>query len=229
VCDFVWACAVCQRNKTEQLQPASLLQPLALPSAVWADITMYFMEGLSRVNGKSVIFTVVDRFSKYAHFITLVHPYTTTIVAWAFFDGIVWLHGILSSIVSDQDPIFTSNFWRELFRLADVQLNLSSAFHPQSDRQSEATNKIIAMYLHCLTGDRPRQWLQWLPWVEFSYNTTYQASIKTTPFCVVYGRGLPTLRAYTTSEARLSAVHQQLLACNEFLGEIHDWPEQPGS
>jgi hypothetical protein len=190
---------------------------------------MYFMEGLSRVNGKSVIFTVVDRFSKYAHFITLVHPYTTTIVARVFFDGIVRLHGIPSSILSDQDPIFTNSFWRELFRLADVQLNLSSAFHLQSGRQAEATNKIIAMYLHCLTGDHPRQWLQWLPWVEFSYNTTYQASIKTTPFCVVYGRGLPTLRAYTTSEARLPAVHQQLLARNEFLAEIHDWPEQPGS
>jgi hypothetical protein len=127
---------------------------------------MYFMEGLSRVNGKSVIFTVVDRFSKYAHFITLVHPYTTTIVARVFFDGIVRLHGIPSSILSDQDPIFTNSFWRELFRLADVQLNLSSAFHLQSGRQAEATNKIIAMYLHCLTGDHPRQWLQWLPWVD---------------------------------------------------------------
>jgi hypothetical protein len=100
---------------------------------VWADIAMDFMEGLPRVNWKSVILIVVDRFSKYAHFITLAHPYMATTVARAFFDGIVRLHGIQSSIVSDRDPVFTRSFWHELFRLAGVQLNLSSAFHPQSD------------------------------------------------------------------------------------------------
>jgi hypothetical protein len=102
--DWVRSCAMCQRNKTETLQPAGLLQPLEVPSQVWADISMDFIEGLPKVNGKSVILTVVDRFSKYAHFIALSHPYTAASVACAFFDGVVRLHGFPSSIVSDRDP-----------------------------------------------------------------------------------------------------------------------------
>lgn len=138
---------------------------------------MDFIEGLPRVNGKSVILTVVDRFSKYAHFIALSHPYTASSVARVFFEEIVWLHGIPSSIVSDRDLIFTSRFWEELFRLAGVQLNRSSTFHPQSDGQTEVVNKVIAMYLRCLTGDRPRQWLHWLPWSEYCYNTSFHSSL----------------------------------------------------
>jgi hypothetical protein len=117
---------------------------------------MDFVEALPRVNGKSVILTIVDRFSKSAHFIALSHPYTATSVARVFFAEIVRLHGIPSSIVSDRDPVFTSSFWRELFRLAGVKLQFTLAFHPQSDGQSKSTNKIISMYLRCLTGDRPR-------------------------------------------------------------------------
>jgi hypothetical protein len=154
--DFVRTCAVCQRNKTEHLQPGGLLQPLDVPTTVWADVAMDFVEALPKVNGKTVILTVVDRFSKAAHFIPLSHPYTATSVARVFFAEVVRLHGILSSIVSDRDPVFTSSFWGELFRLAGVKLRFTSAFHPQSDGQSEATNRVIAMYLRCLTGDRPR-------------------------------------------------------------------------
>jgi hypothetical protein len=106
-----------------------------------------------------VILTVIDRFPKSAHFSPLSHPYTATTVARCFFDNIVRLHGILASIVSNCDLVFTSNFWRELFKLAGIKLNLTSAFHPQADGQSEAANKIIAMYLRCVTGDRPRHWL----------------------------------------------------------------------
>jgi transposase InsO family protein len=116
---------------------------------------MDFMEGFPTVNGKSVVLTIVNRFSKYTHFIALGHPYVATSVAQAFFDNIVRLHGVPSSIVSDRDPVFTSKFWAELFAMAGVKLQMSSAFHPQSDGQLEAVNKVITMYLHCLTGDWP--------------------------------------------------------------------------
>jgi hypothetical protein len=105
VCNFVRACAVCQRNKTKQLHPTSLLQQLEIPSAVWSDITMDFIKGFPRINNKSVILTVVDKFSKCAHFIPLGHPYTTA-VPRVVFHSIVGLHGISSSIVSDRDPVF---------------------------------------------------------------------------------------------------------------------------
>jgi hypothetical protein len=116
---------------------------------------------------------VVDRFSKYGHFIALGHPYSAASVAKAFFNGIIRLHGIPMSIVSDWDPIFTSNMWTELFRLTGTKLCTSSAFRPQTDGQSEVTNKIIIVYLRCLAGDRPHCWLRWLPWAEFCYNTSY--------------------------------------------------------
>jgi transposase InsO family protein len=170
---FVKVCIVCQCNKTKQLQPTGLRQPLDVSTSVLADAAMDFIEGFLCINGKSVILTVVDCCSKSVHFLMLGLPYMVTNVARAFFDFVVRLHGILSSVVSDRDPIFTSRFWTELFKLAGVKLHLSSAFHPQSDGKSEATNKIIIMYLRCLIGDRPRQWLQWLPRAEFCYNSAY--------------------------------------------------------
>jgi hypothetical protein len=111
--DFVKACATCQRYKTDHLRPAGLLQPLPIPSSVWADISIDFIEALPRVQGKTVILSVVDRFSKYCHFISLAHPYTAESVAQAFFSDIVRLHGVPQSIVSDHDSVFTSAFWTE--------------------------------------------------------------------------------------------------------------------
>jgi len=128
--DFVRSCEVCQRNKSEHLHPEGLLQPLDVPTMVWADVAMDFVEALPKVNGKTVILTIVDCFSKAAHFIALSHPYTATSVARAFFAEIVRLHGIPSSVVSDRDPMFTSPFWQELFKLPGVKLCFTSAFHP---------------------------------------------------------------------------------------------------
>jgi hypothetical protein len=143
---------------------------------------MDFIEGFPKVGGKSVILTVVDIFLKFAHFIRLSHPYSAVTVAKAFFDNIVRLHGMPCSIVSDRDSVFTSTFWKELFQLADVKLLLSSAFHPQTDGQSEVINRTIVMYLRCLAGDRPCSWLRWLPWGEFCYNSSYQTALQATPF-----------------------------------------------
>jgi hypothetical protein len=99
---------------------------------------MDFVEGFSRVGDKSVILTVVDHLSKYAHFLAMGHPYFATSVAKAFFEQVVRLHGVPASIASDRDPVFTSTVWRELFRLSGTQLRTSSVFHPQTDGQSEA-------------------------------------------------------------------------------------------
>jgi hypothetical protein len=121
---------------------------------------MDFVEGFPKVGSKSMVLTMVDRFSKFAHFIPLSHPYSVSTVAMAFFDNIVRLHGMLCSIVNDRDPVFTSTFWKELFQLVGVKLLISSAFHPQTGGQSEVTNHTIVMYLRCLAGDRPRSWVK---------------------------------------------------------------------
>jgi hypothetical protein len=217
--DWVQSCVTCQRNKMETLRPTGILQPLDVPSKVWADISMDFIEGLSKVGGKSVILTVVDRFSKYAHFIALGHPYTAASVARAFFDGIVRLHGFPSSIVSDHDPVFTGHVWRDLFRLAGIKLRMSTAFHPQTDGQSEVVNKVITMYLHCVTGDRPRAWVDWLAWAEYCYNTSYHSTLHASPFEVVYGRPPPPMLPYEPGMARSETAGDLLRTRDEILAE----------
>lgn len=102
---YVRGCAVCQRNKSEHLHPAGLLQPVTVLSEIWSDTTMDFIEGFTKVGGKSVILIVVDRFSKFAHFIPLSHPYSASSVARAFFDNIVRLHGFPCSIVNDRGTV----------------------------------------------------------------------------------------------------------------------------
>jgi len=196
--------------------------PLPIPTAVWADIGLDFIEALPRVNGKSVILSVVDRFSKYCHFIALAHPYTAETVAQAFFTDIVRLHGVPQSMVSDRDLVFTSTFWRELMRLMGTRLHMSSAFHPQT----EAANRVIVMYLRCFTGDRPRQWLRWLPWAEYVYNTAYQSSLRETSFRVVYGRDPPTIRSYELGETRVAAVARDMEERTAFLADVRYCLEQ---
>jgi hypothetical protein len=202
------------------------LLPLPVPVAVWADIALDFIEGMSKVGGKMVILTVVDRFSKYAHFIPLAHPYTAESVARVFFAEVVRLHGVPQSIVSDRDPVFTSAFWKALMAASGSKLQMSTAFHPQSDGQSEAANKVIAMYLRCFTGDRPRQWVRWLPWAEYIYNTAYQVSIKATPFSIVYGREPPSLRSYEPGECRVQAVAREMEERDALLADVRYRLEQ---
>lgn len=177
----------CQRFKGENVHTPGLLQPLPIPERVWSDLSMDFIEGLPRSQGKSTIFVVVDRLTKYAHFMALSHPYTTKDVAKLFLDNVYKLHGLPNTIVSDRDPIFTSLFWQELFKLMGTELCLSTAYHPQSDGQTEIVNKCLENYLMCMCGDCPKQWGTWLSLAEWWYNSSYHSSIKTTPYYAVYG------------------------------------------
>jgi hypothetical protein len=200
--------------------------PLPVPQGVWTDVVLDFVEALPRVRGKSVILMVVDRLSKYCHFIPLAHPYSAESVAQAFFAEVVHLHGVPQSMVSDRDPVFTSLFWQELMRLMGTKLHMTTTFHPQSDGQSESANRVIIMYLRCLTGDRPRQCLRWLPWAEYLFNTAYQSSLRDTPFRVVYGRDPPSLRSYEPGDTRLPAVAKSMAERAEFLADVQGRLEQ---
>ena len=94
---------------------AGLLQPLPIPTWMWTEVSMDFIEGLLPSNGHIVIMVIVDRLKKYAHFVALRHPYTAATIAKSFIANVVRLHGVLTSIVSDRDKVFISSFWQTLF------------------------------------------------------------------------------------------------------------------
>lgn len=155
---FVAQCVICQQVKYITAPPAGLLQPLPIPHQIWEDISMDFVVGLPPSSGKTVVFVVVDRLSKYAHFIPIASGFTSASIAEIFVREIVRLHGMPSTIVSDRDRVFISTFWQELFRLQGTKLAMSSAYHPESDGQTEVTNRTLEMYLRCFTLDQPKKW-----------------------------------------------------------------------
>lgn len=181
---FVTACDVCQRAKPDKTKLPGLLQPLSVPDKAWSVVSMDFIEGLPSSSGFTCILVVVDLFSKYAHFVSIKHPFTASSVAQCFLSNAYKYHGLPQAIVSDQDRIFTSTFWCELFRLAGVELRLSTA---QSDGQTERVNRCLETFLRCFVHSYLRQWKQWLDQVEFWYNTSWHSALGRSPFEVLYG------------------------------------------
>lgn len=138
--DYVSACQVCQQAKAEHTKPPGLLHPLLIPDQAWQIVSMDFIEGLPKSQSFDTILVVIDKFTKYGHFIPMKHPYTTLSVAQLFLNNVYKNHGMPNVIISDGDKVFTSNLWQELFKLTETTLNMSSAYHPQTDGQSERLN-----------------------------------------------------------------------------------------
>jgi hypothetical protein len=224
VTSFVKQCAVCQQAKHELTHPAGLLQPLPIPKGAWQDLSMDFIEGLPMSEGSNVILVIVDRFTKYNHFIPLRHPFTAHTVAKVVMDQVVKLHGFPKTIVSDRDKIFNSSFWKALFALSQTKLLMSSSYHPQPDGQTERVNQCLEMYLRCAVHDSPKQWKAWLPLAEFWYNSNYHTTLGCSPFKALYGYDpelgvmLPTLTPTSASaEQLLKGRDAQLVKLKEHL------------
>nr|GFB72995.1 transposon Ty3-G Gag-Pol polyprotein [Tanacetum cinerariifolium] len=131
-------------------------------------------------------------------------------VAHEFITNVVRLHGIPSIIVSDRDKVFISNFWQTLFKLHGTNLCMSSSYHPQTDGQTEVINRILEQYLRCFVSDKPKKWVDLLPWAEYTYNTSVHTSTKFSPFEVVYGRLPPKLVPYIPGTASVQEVDEYL-------------------
>jgi hypothetical protein len=141
IAEYVALSDNCQRVKAERQRPAGLLQPLKIPEWKWEEISMYFIVGLSKTQSDyDSIWVIVDRLSKVAHFIPVKTTYKGSKLAELYIARIVCLHGVPKKIVSDRGTQFTSKFWEKLHESMDTKLNFSSAYHPQTDGQTERVN-----------------------------------------------------------------------------------------
>lgn len=152
---FVAQCTICQRAKPERVKYPGLLQSLPIPDYAWQVVSLDFIEGLPTSKTFNCILVIVDKFSKYAQFVPLKHPFTAFQVAMAFMDCVFKLHGLPEAIISDRDRIFTSSLWQELFKLTKTQLRVSTAYHPQTDGQTDRVNQYLESYLWCIVHACP--------------------------------------------------------------------------
>ncbi|KAA3467299.1 reverse transcriptase [Gossypium australe] len=136
---------------------------------------MDFIKGLPISRGNDIILVVVDRHTKYGHLVALSHPFTALKVAQEYLNQVYKLYEALESIVSDYDKIFINQFWQELIQKLKTRLHLSTAYHPETDRQIEVFNR-------CMTGEKPGDWLLWLALDECWYNSIFHSTIHTTPY-----------------------------------------------
>jgi hypothetical protein len=186
---YVARCDTCKRVKAIHMKADGPLQSLHIPTWKWEDISMDFIVGLPRTaKGYDSIWVIVDRLTKIAHFLPVRVKYTAATYAELYIARILSLHGVPKTIVSDCGPQFVSKFWEELHKALDTKWLHSSAYHPQTSGQTERVNQILEDMLRACALEFSQKWDDCLPLAEFSYNNSYQESIKMAPFEALYGR-----------------------------------------
>ena len=198
ISEFVTKCLVCQRVKAEHQVPSGLLQPTRIPEWKWDRITMDFVVGLPLTGRKhDSIWVVVDRLTKSAHFLPMRTDYLLDKLQELYIKEIVRLHGILISIILDRDLRFTSRFWGKLQEALGTRLNFSTAFHSQTNGQSERVIQILEDMIRSCVIDYEGSWDRHIPLVEFVYNNSFQSSIGMVPYKALYGRKCRTPLCWT--------------------------------
>jgi len=186
---YVAECDVCRHVKAEHQRHAGTLQPLAIPEWKWDKVEMDLITGFPRSQkGHNAIFVIINRFSKVAHFLPVKETITASQLADLYVSRIVSLHGIPLEISSDRGSLFTSRFWESFQQAMGTRLSFSTAFHPQSQGQVERVNQVLEYMLRACVISFGKKWEESLPYAEFSYNNSYQASLKMAPFEVLYRR-----------------------------------------
>jgi hypothetical protein len=189
VAKYVEKCLTCAQVKVEHQKPCGKLQPLEIPEWKWENITMDLITKLPRTRKQhDTIWVVVDRLTKSAHFLPIRENISSEEMAEMFVAEIVARHGIPATIVSDRDTRFTSRYWRKFQEEMGTKLLISTAYHPQTDGQTERTIQTLEDMLRACVLDFGGNWDDHLPLVEFSYNNSYQASIGMAPYEALYGR-----------------------------------------
>ncbi|GJY99657.1 putative reverse transcriptase domain-containing protein [Tanacetum coccineum] len=189
IAEYVSRCLTCSKIKAEHQKPSGFLQQPEIPEWKWEKITMDFVTKLPKSSsGHDTIWVVVDRLTKSAHFLPIREDYKTEKLAKIYTNEIVARHGVPVSIISDRDGRFTSHLWQAFQEALGTRLDMSTAYHPQTDGQSERTIQTLEDMLRACVMDFGGSWDTHLPLIEFSYNNSYHTSIKCAPFEALYGR-----------------------------------------
>lgn len=185
--EYVAACPKCAQCKNPRRRPAGLLRPLPMPRRPWTHISVDFITGLPPSEGKTAILTIVDRFSKMAHFIPLTKLPSAKEAAELLIQHVFRLHGLPSDVVSDCSPQFITQFWSEFCRLLRINISLSAGFHPQTNGQTERLNQQLETGLRLLCGWDPSSWAKNVTWVEYVHNSLPSSAMGMTSFQPVLG------------------------------------------
>lgn len=184
---YIRNCETCQRIKPVRHAPYGYLKSLEVPQRRWQSISLDLITGLPSSNSYDAVLVVVDRLTKMAHFV----PCNTTLDSQTFArlyrDSIFRLHGLPESVISDRGSIFTSEYTKNLCKLLSIRSHLSTAFHPQTDGQTERVNAILEQYLRGYISYQQDDWFDFLALAEFAYNNSISATTKVTPFFANYG------------------------------------------
>lgn len=208
---YTQSCAVCQLTKTPTKAPAGLLKQLPVPCKMWADISMDFVSGGgigTSDNGFDAVWVVVDRLSKQAHFIPTHKTDTAEEIADLYMDRIFRYHGVPRTIVSDRDSLFMSKLWKTFQCRLGTKLHFSTANHPETDGQTERANKELRRLMRAFCQKTPRKWDDWLPNLEFAYNSSENRTTGFAPFEAVFGE-IPDGPTFESSYG-LPKVHHQM-------------------
>ncbi|MCO5615111.1 hypothetical protein L7F22_069400 [Adiantum nelumboides] len=222
VIKYVKACHSCQIMKASRQLPQGLLQPLPVPKERWESISMDFITTLPRTSkGNAQILVIVDRFSKMAHFIPCKKAASAPDIASLFVQHIFRIHGLPRSIISDRDSKFTGHFWTSLFKSLGTNLLFSSAYHPQTDGQTERVNQILEEMLRHYIQNRLASWEEYLPLVEFAYNNAPHSVTGMTPFQAAYGH-TPLVPTNFVLQHKVALADQLVQEMQDILIQVRD-------
>ena len=184
---YIQGCKTCQTVKPDQQAKSAPLHPNQITERLWQTISMDMMGPLPESKGFNTILVVVDRFTKKSFFLPTHSTVTSKGVATLYRDRVFMEHGILEKVISDQGSQFVSKFMKELFKVLKIKGNPSTAYHPQTDGQTERVKQEVKEFLTMFVNDRQDDWSEWLALAQFCHNDREHSTTKHSPFFLNYG------------------------------------------
>ena len=204
---YCWACDLCLCTKKDRRAPVGQLRPLPIPSHPWQTVSVDFIMELPEAHGYDAVMVAVDTLGKRAHFVPTHTTVTASGAARIYLHHIWKLHGLPEGVISDRGPQFVAEFMHELYRLLGIRMASSTAYHPQTDGQTERVNQELEQYVRIFTSERQDDWDELLPLGEFQYNNHVHSATQTVPFMVDHGR-LPRMGFEPHKESKVEAVNE---------------------